>query len=271
MVETSTPLGERIAFHRRRRGLSQVKLAGLVGRSESWLSQIERGVRSIDRISVLNQVASALNVPVTELAPGALTAKDLDQPTAVVALRSALTGYDSLGSLLQMSAQEGEGVDWAGLRARVDEAWELVHSSSFSQLGRVTPELIADAEAASRSASGAHRQQAFSLLAETYQIASAVLSKLSETDMAWIAGDRAVLASVRAEEPLMAAASAFRIAHAFPGRWPASRSAQGCRHRGRRAPGLGGRGISRSDLAVRRAEPCGGRRGDKAQRRLRRP
>lgn len=90
MADGSAPLGERIAFHRRRRGLSQVKLAGLVGRSESWLSQVERGVRSIDRISVLNQVASALNVPVTELAPGALTSKDVDEPAATTALRSPL-------------------------------------------------------------------------------------------------------------------------------------------------------------------------------------
>ena len=45
--------GQRIATHRRRRGLSQAALPGLVGRSESWLSQVERGVRSVDRLSVL--------------------------------------------------------------------------------------------------------------------------------------------------------------------------------------------------------------------------
>ena len=71
-MDDATPLGERIAYYRRRRGLSQVKLAGLLGRSESWLSQVERGVRSIDRISVLTQVAAALNVPVTELSPDPL-------------------------------------------------------------------------------------------------------------------------------------------------------------------------------------------------------
>jgi transcriptional regulator with XRE-family HTH domain len=34
-VDDATPLGERIAYYRRRRGLSQVKLAGLLDRSES--------------------------------------------------------------------------------------------------------------------------------------------------------------------------------------------------------------------------------------------
>jgi DNA-binding XRE family transcriptional regulator len=46
-------IGRRIATYRRRRGLSQAALAGLIGRSESWPSQVERGVRSVDRMSVL--------------------------------------------------------------------------------------------------------------------------------------------------------------------------------------------------------------------------
>ena len=45
--------GQRIARARRRRGLSQAVLAGLVSRSESWLSQVERGKRGIDSHSVL--------------------------------------------------------------------------------------------------------------------------------------------------------------------------------------------------------------------------
>ncbi len=37
--------GQRIARARRRRALSKAVLAGLMGRSESWLSQVERGKR----------------------------------------------------------------------------------------------------------------------------------------------------------------------------------------------------------------------------------
>lgn len=37
----SITIGERVALHRRRRGLSQEVLAGLVGRTEDWLSKIE--------------------------------------------------------------------------------------------------------------------------------------------------------------------------------------------------------------------------------------
>ena len=85
-MDVATPLGERIAYYRRRRGLSQVKLAGLLGRSESWLSQVERGVRSIDRISVLIEVAGALNVPVTELSPDPLIQEGPEPKTILTKL-----------------------------------------------------------------------------------------------------------------------------------------------------------------------------------------
>ncbi len=44
-------IGERVAFYRRRRGLAQVALAGMVGRSEDWLSKIERGERGIRQLA----------------------------------------------------------------------------------------------------------------------------------------------------------------------------------------------------------------------------
>jgi transcriptional regulator with XRE-family HTH domain len=66
-------VGGRIRTHRKRIGLSQVEFAGLIGRSESWVSQVERGVRSVDRMSVLQKLADALSVPVAELRDGALT------------------------------------------------------------------------------------------------------------------------------------------------------------------------------------------------------
>ena len=59
--------GVRIARARRRRGLSQSVLVGLVGRSESWLSQVERGKRGVDSYAVLTRMAEVLRVEVEEL------------------------------------------------------------------------------------------------------------------------------------------------------------------------------------------------------------
>ncbi|MFI7641522.1 helix-turn-helix domain-containing protein [Nonomuraea sp. NPDC049400] len=52
---------------RRRRGLSQAVLSGLVDRSESWLSQVEREQRAVDNHTVINALADILGLPVDEL------------------------------------------------------------------------------------------------------------------------------------------------------------------------------------------------------------
>jgi transcriptional regulator with XRE-family HTH domain len=214
-VEVSTPLGERIAYYRRRRGLSQVKLAGLLGRSESWLSQVERGVRSIDRISVLIEVAGALNVPVSELAPDPLLleAQGEEHP-AVRAIRMALTGHAALPILLD-GRDAATPSDLSDLEARAEQAWDLAHASRYADLGELLPPLIAECEQAARRLSGTDRKTAFELTAETYQATAAAMAKLRETDLAWIAGDRSVTAAERAGAVLLAVAGEFRIAHAF--------------------------------------------------------
>jgi hypothetical protein len=56
------PIGRHIALHPRRRGLSQTAVAGLVGRSESWLSQVERGLGTVDSYTVLRDLARVLRV-----------------------------------------------------------------------------------------------------------------------------------------------------------------------------------------------------------------
>jgi transcriptional regulator with XRE-family HTH domain len=213
-VDVATPLGERIAYYRRRRGLSQVKLAGLLGRSESWLSQVERGVRSIDRISVLIQVAGALNVPVTELSPDPLIQEWPDEHPAARAVRRVLMKTATLDLVVQGSPR-GRTPDLEELRARVGRVWELTHASSYVELASLLPDLIMDSERAARRLTGEDRTAAFSLLAHVYQATAAAMAKLRQVDVAWVAGDRSIEAAERAGEPLLAAAGVFRIAHAF--------------------------------------------------------
>ena len=215
-MDGETPLGERIAYYRRRRGLSQVKLAGLLARSESWLSQVERGVRSIDRISVLTQVAAALNVPVAELSPDPLVQEQTGEHPTVQAVRLALSGQDALAAIFKEERRKlGERPDLEELQAKAEQAWELTHDARYAELGELLPALIADLEGAARRRDPAGRRTAFLLLAEVYQATAAAMSKLRDLETAWVAGDRSVTAAERGEDPLLAAAGAFRIAHAL--------------------------------------------------------
>ena len=92
--------GQRIARARRRRGLSQAALAGLAGRSESWLSQVERGLRRVDSHSVVVSLAEILHVDVGELTgdePGDLRAS---RYAAAREIERAMMAYDALESVI---------------------------------------------------------------------------------------------------------------------------------------------------------------------------
>src|SRR2546429_422320 len=140
----SGSLGERIAAYRRRRGLSQAALAGLGGRSESWLSQGERGGRSGGRVSGLLDMARGLHVEVEALtgrpwqyAPnGGRVPQDLDQIRKLFARYDHLTGVDR--GLVE-SLDE--------LRSRVAVAHQTYQAARYEQVISQLPQLLLAAEA----------------------------------------------------------------------------------------------------------------------------
>jgi transcriptional regulator with XRE-family HTH domain len=65
--EVDRRFGEALARYRRRRGLTQTVVAGLIGRSAVWLSGVERGTVVADRLSDLADLARVLRVDVADL------------------------------------------------------------------------------------------------------------------------------------------------------------------------------------------------------------
>jgi transcriptional regulator with XRE-family HTH domain len=209
-------VGERIAYHRKRQGLSQIEFAAMVGRSESWVSQVERGVRPVDRMSVLQKVADALSVPVAELRGDEDQPGEPDRPEAFDLIRSALTGHPAIGTLLARSPRHPAARELTAMRRQQAEVWPLVHASRYTELAPVLAALIPALETAARSASSDdQRRQARALLADTYQATAAMMAKLGEGDAAWIAADRAAFTAEQLGDALAVAAATFRMAHVF--------------------------------------------------------
>jgi transcriptional regulator with XRE-family HTH domain len=205
-------LGRKIAAERRRRGLSQPELARMIGRSVAWVSQVERGVRKVDRMSVLEVVATALDVPLSELAAEApvVAAVNEEQPDAA-GLRLVLSGAYALRAML--GTQRSPAL--STLRSRTRKAWDLTHSSRYSELTDVLRDLVPDLETAARSLPNSQHGEVSELMASAYQSCSAALAKLGESEAAWIAADRAMAAAERADNPMLVAAGAFRLVFVF--------------------------------------------------------
>ncbi|GHH68341.1 transcriptional regulator [Streptosporangium violaceochromogenes] len=213
-TEYQRALGRRIAQERRRRGLSQPELARLIDRSVAWVSQVERGVRKVDRMSVLEKVAESLEVPLSELAAEApVVAAVTEESPGAADLRLLLSGLHSLRAMLHpVPAAPAEE-----LRPRVERVWELAHGSRYVELTALLRNLVPTLEDAVRSAPEERRTELFELLATAYQACSAALAKLGEPEAAWIAADRAITAAERAGDPLLVAAGAFRLGFVFLG------------------------------------------------------
>ncbi|MFC7650459.1 helix-turn-helix transcriptional regulator [Streptosporangium lutulentum] len=67
MNEVDVLVGRRVAAARRRRGLSQMAFAALIGRSESWVSKVETGVIRLDSLSLAQSIADLFGIPLQHL------------------------------------------------------------------------------------------------------------------------------------------------------------------------------------------------------------
>lgn len=209
-------LGERVAEYRTRRGLSQRELASEVGRSESWVSQVERDVLQVERVPVLQALADALGVTVRDLRPDATTLPHTssdNHSSDLEALRMVITGHPA--PTLVLAPPRQLTADLNELSERVAQAWQQTHASAFSAANTTLVELIPDIEAAWRQAKRNQRQPLARLLADAYQAASSAFARLEEADAAWVAADRAVTVAELGGDPLGALSGLFRMAHAF--------------------------------------------------------
>ena len=209
-------LGERVAELRHRLGLSQKDLANEIGRSESWVSQVERDVLPVERVSVLQLLADALGTSVRDLRPEAAaeasTARG-EVSDELAALRLAMTGHPALSTLL--GTTEDHSRDLRELQADVERAWQLSHASQYGALSSLLVPLLADLEGAARIARGRRRMEVARLLTTAYQAAAATFARQDEADASWVAADRATRWAEDAGDPLGAVAGGFRMGHAF--------------------------------------------------------
>jgi len=209
-VEYQQVLGRRVAQERRRHGLSQPELAAMVDQPVAWVSQLERGVQPVERLSVLKNLADALELPLSELAAETGMAAP-GRPDAADALRLLLAGAHALRAMLGVTTAPPV----ARLREQTEKACALARAERFDDLAQVLGDLLPGLEAAVRAAAPAQQPDIHELTAISYQTCAAALAKLGEPMAAWVAADRAMIAAERAGNLLLAAAASYRLASVF--------------------------------------------------------
>jgi hypothetical protein len=92
----------------------------------------------------------------------------------------------------------------------------MVHASRYGELAPLVTSLVPELEQATRAAADAELvSRARELLSDTCQAGYAIMARPGETGAAWIAADRAAFAAEAMHDPLIVAASRFRMAHVY--------------------------------------------------------
>jgi transcriptional regulator with XRE-family HTH domain len=209
-------IGQRVAWYRARRGLTQEVLAGMVGRTTDWLSKVENGRANLERLSVIKSLADALDVTVGDLLgePAVMDWTPDASARTVTLLREALMSYPALTPPRSPADTAPPTID--ELRAQVEQVWSAYQASRFAFATTQLPKVIAGAKAAVRaggddeSRRGAHR-----MLALAYHAASATLSKVGEADLAWIAADRGLTCAEESEDAMVLGSLLRSVTHAL--------------------------------------------------------
>jgi transcriptional regulator with XRE-family HTH domain len=211
------PIGRRVAYWRGRRKMSQQVFADRLGKSKSWVDKVERGVRRLDKFSVVYEIADVLQLDVAllmgkdpERREGSVNC--IDQ-VEVEDIRAALERYDQISAFFY-APPEPPAMDQ--MRLAVGHAWNTFQHAKYGVLARILPKLIREAQAADTAYAGTeHTRDAAQLLGQVYQLASSMLRKLGEHELSWLAADRSIAVSQRAGDQLLAGCATYRVASAL--------------------------------------------------------
>ncbi|HSV66459.1 MAG TPA: helix-turn-helix transcriptional regulator [Mycobacteriales bacterium] len=170
-------IGERIAAHRARRGLTQEELAGLVGISLSLMKKIETGQRHVARFSQLVVFAQALRIKDLHELTGVrltLTPDGFRSHPGAAAIRAALTDH---------SKPAGTPAVLDKLAGQIERTWQVWQAPSpwrYAQVGQELPALLHTVRAAVALHEGEERRRALREASKLYQLTRTRTKRVGE-------------------------------------------------------------------------------------------
>jgi transcriptional regulator with XRE-family HTH domain len=204
--------GERIRLLRESRGMSREVLAGMCGRGPDWLKKIESGERELRSNSLVLRLAAALQLRDASIITGAEGARQT-VPTGRLHHPGMPAIWDAVMTRRLTAGRPDHPVDVAALQGRIDQTWTLWHASgqNRSEVGRLLPALIRDAEAAVRALDGTERRAALVALSDTYRLTGQATAYIAPAELAWVVADRALTAAQDADAPAAIGAAAWNM------------------------------------------------------------
>ena len=203
LVGADIPLGTRIAFLRRGRGLSQLQLATRAGVSVDYVSMLERGLRSTPSTHILQLFAQVLQVSLDALRGHGQVTEGGEGHPVIPRLTEAMLGVEDWSP--------APGLDLASMQDRVEllgDTW--FGNASFDRTAALLPEVIREADYLQRAyptpQEEPQRRQAALLAYQVYNITTQFASDVGALDASVAARER-MLRAAEDSDDLIAIAS----------------------------------------------------------------
>ncbi|WP_369383029.1 helix-turn-helix domain-containing protein [Streptomyces sp. cg36] len=220
----SSQFGRRVNYWRTRRRIPRAEFARLMGKSLRWVEELEAGRRQADpQWSVIQLAALRLNITAERLMADALDAECVDE-SEIDAVRAALQRHDVLTGSCDDSSTDPLPV--AALSRRLAHARTGFQAGHFAQLGTEIPVLLVDTTRAAQRYEGADRLAAYEVLSLALELTEAAAIKWGDSELAVIAGHRAVTAAERSGNPVIMASAARHLGDAMTNHGRAAAAAE---------------------------------------------
>lgn len=205
-------IGVRVRIARNAAGLTQTEMAGLLGRQETWVANVERGRMPLDRYSLITAIADLCDVDVVwllgqpyRLQRGGGALAHAHVPALRTGLRRAgliLSGHPGL-------LPQGVPVDLPELRTVCTRANEARQAANLPKVATLLPGLLEDLNTALLTHDSPDREEALRLIADAARTARMCLNQLGYPDLAWVAAEVAAGAATQLDDPIVKAAVAW--------------------------------------------------------------
>ncbi|WP_240139738.1 helix-turn-helix domain-containing protein [Streptomyces sp. MUM 178J] len=201
MLEEAEEIGRRARRARLRLGMPQADLAAALGKTQGWVSKMERGLIEIDRVGLLNLLAAELHVHPNDLIGRPYTSSPSENQWQVAAasILRELRRYDLTPVFDGTPRPSGE------LWRELTRLHRLRDMASNVAILRVLPDLLREARALTEVANGHEREEAYAVYAVACKFAHTAAHALGHPELIAMAAERAAWSARLSGDPVMPA------------------------------------------------------------------
>ncbi|MER8118052.1 helix-turn-helix transcriptional regulator [Streptomyces sp. NPDC094031] len=201
MLEEAEEIGRRARRARLRLGMTQADLAAALGKTQGWVSKMERGLIELDRVSLLNRLASELHIHPNDLIgrPYSSSPAENQWQVAAAAITRELRRYDL--------APVFDGTPRPARRLWQETArlHRLRDAAANVAIMEVLPDLFREARALAEVATGREREEAFAIYAVCCKFAHTAAHALGHPELVAMACERAAWSARQSADPVLPA------------------------------------------------------------------